>query len=178
MNIEKLWQEYQTALKKFLHSKINNPSDIDDLMQEIFIKTYQNIHTVKDISKVKSWLFQLANNTIIDFYRTKGKTVSNDEFQFELNEDETVKQDLMRCLSPFIQALPQDKSELITAVDLNNEEQKQLAEKMNISYSTLKSRVQASRKELRSLFDDCCHFEFDCNGRAIDYQTKTAKTRC
>ena len=67
LNLEQVWAEYQQALKSFLHSKVNNTADVDDLLQEILIKTYQNLDKVQDVSSVKSWLFQLANHTIIDF---------------------------------------------------------------------------------------------------------------
>jgi len=177
MNIEHVWQDYQQALKSFLHTKIENKADIDDLMQEIFIKTYQNLHLVKDISKVKSWLFQVANNTIIDFYRARAKQQNQTETSQILAETEQVKHDLMNCLAPFIQNLPQEQQALLIAVDLENEEQKALAEKMGVSYSTLKSRVQSSRKALRALFDECCHFEFDYCGKAIDYHRKPEFTK-
>jgi len=68
MNIEKIWLEYKTALQRFLHSKVSNEADVDDLLQEILIKTYSNLSTVKDQTSIKAWLFQIANHTIIDFY--------------------------------------------------------------------------------------------------------------
>ena len=73
MNIEDIWKEYSTALKRFLHAKISNEADVDDLLQDILIKTYNNLAAVKTQKSVKSWLFQIANNTIIDYYRKKGR---------------------------------------------------------------------------------------------------------
>lgn len=43
LNLEQVWAEYQQALKSFLHSKVNNTADVDDLLQESLIKTYQNL---------------------------------------------------------------------------------------------------------------------------------------
>ena len=39
MKIEDIWLEYRAALKSFLHSKISNEADVDDLLQDILIKT-------------------------------------------------------------------------------------------------------------------------------------------
>lgn len=173
VNIEEIWLEYQHALTRFLKKKVANSADIEDLMQEIFIKTHKNLHLLNDISKLKSWLFQIANNTIIDFYRARGKQHDIPESFITSNDDEQVQQDLIDCLTPFIQRLPEPQRTLLIAVDLENAQQKVLAENMGIHYSTLKSRIQTSRKALRKVFDECCHFEFDAFGRAIDYRRKS-----
>ena len=173
VNIEEVWLEYQHALRRFLKKKVANSADVEDLMQEIFIKTHKNLHLLNDISKLKSWLFQIANNTIIDFYRARRKQHEIPESLITSDNEESVQQDLIDCLTPFIQHLPEPQRALLIAVDLENAQQKVLAEHMGIHYSTLKSRVQTSRKALRELFDECCHFEFDTFGRAIDYQRKS-----
>ena len=41
LKLEDVWTQYQQAVKSFLHSKVSNPDDVDDLQQEILIKTYQ-----------------------------------------------------------------------------------------------------------------------------------------
>lgn len=71
MTLENLWQQYQTALKGFLHAKVVNNQDVEDILQEVLLKTHQNLSSVHDQTSIKSWLFQIANNTIIDFYRRR-----------------------------------------------------------------------------------------------------------
>ena len=44
--------------------------DVDDLLQEISIKTLAGFETIEDQTKVQSWLFQIANRTIIDLSLT------------------------------------------------------------------------------------------------------------
>ncbi|NET04064.1 MAG: glyoxalase/bleomycin resistance/extradiol dioxygenase family protein [Merismopedia sp. SIO2A8] len=43
MEFKQLWQEYSNQLRQFLLSRVNNQIDVDDLLQEILIKTYQNL---------------------------------------------------------------------------------------------------------------------------------------
>ena len=57
MNIEKIWLQYRARLKAFLQSKVSNPDDVDDLLQEISIKTFAGLNQLRDHSKVQSWLF-------------------------------------------------------------------------------------------------------------------------
>jgi len=173
MNIEDIWSEYRDALNRFLHAKVSNEADVDDLLQDILIKTYNNLGTVKKQKSVKSWLFQIANNTIIDYYRSKGLVKAlNAEDLLLIEKSQDNKIDLSSCISPFINALPDEHASLLTAIDLNNQSQKQYAEQLGISYSTLKSRVQKSRSLLKQLFDDCCHFKIDKIGNVYDYDAK------
>ena len=176
MNIEDIWKEYSTALKRFLHAKISNEADVDDLLQDILIKTYNNLAAVKTQKSVKSWLFQIANNTIIDYYRKKGRVQdANIEENWAEDDVQEITIDLSNCISPFINALPEENANLLTAIDVNNQSQKEYAEQLGISYSTLKSRVQKSRGLLKKVFDDCCHFKIDKIGNVYDYEVKTKK---
>lgn len=177
LSLESVWGEYQSALKSFLHSKVSNPDDVDDLQQEILIKTHQNLATVKDADSVKSWLFQLANRTIIDFYRKRARYQRDSEIQaedlwFEQQED-LIEQEMAKCIQPFVNALPQEQAILLSEVDLKGASQKQLADKVGLSYSTLKSRVQKGRVELRKLFEECCTLQLDKNGSVIDCEVKS-----
>ncbi len=38
MNIEFVWKEYQAAIRAFLHSRVSDADDVDDLLQDILIK--------------------------------------------------------------------------------------------------------------------------------------------
>jgi RNA polymerase sigma-70 factor (ECF subfamily) len=173
MKIEDIWLEYRGALKRFLHVKVSNEADVEDLLQDILIKTYNKLDTVKTQKSVKAWLFQIANNTIIDYYRKHGRVqnATNEELPLlETSQEGNI--DLSNCISPFINALPEEHASLLTAIDLNNQSQKQYAEKLGVSYSTLKSRVQKSRSLLKQVFDDCCHFKIDKIGNVYDYDVK------
>ena len=176
MKIEDIWLDYRAALKRFLHAKVSNEADVEDLLQDILIKTYSKLNTVKTQKSVKSWLFQIANHTIIDYYRKKGRVqAANTEDLWPLDEPQESKVVLLNCISPFINALPDEHASLLTAIDLNNQSQKQYAEKLGVSYSTLKSRVQKSRGLLKKVFDDCCHFKMDNSGNVYDHEAKTKK---
>ena len=173
IRIEDVWQQYQTSLKRFLHSNVSCPDDVDDLLQDILIKTYQQISTVKDKNKLKSWLFQLANNTIIDFYRkrARGKGVTEDELWYT-EGGESIHRQLSHCILPFIQALPEEDAQLLSAIEINGTSQKDYAELYGMKYSTLKSRVQKSREKLNRLFNECCEMKLDSHGNIIDFEQK------
>ncbi|EGU35341.1 RNA polymerase sigma factor SigZ [Vibrio sp. N418] len=176
LNLDEVWRQYQHSLKAFLHSKVANEADVEDLQQEILIKTYQSLSDVQNESSVKSWLFQLAQRTIIDFYRKRARTqrdnnLQADDLWFE-QLPESVEQELANCIAPFIHALPEASASLLSHVELDGMSQKELAEQQGVSYSTLKSRVQKSRMELKKLFEECCDLTLDKHGNVVDYQHK------
>ena len=178
MSIETIWRDYRSALTRFLQSRVSNSDDVDDLLQEILLRSHKNLHTLKSEESIKSWVFQIANNVIVDHYRrkSKGQDLTAEDLWYDENTP-TIKEDLSRCILPFINALPEDSARLLSAIDLDNMKQKDYAEANNISYSTLKSRVQKSRQQLRALFEDCCHISVDRHGNIIEYQEKGSNCR-
>jgi len=174
MNIENIWSEYQNGLQAFLHSKVANADEVDDLLQEILIKTFNNFHTIKSEESIKPWLYQIANNSIIDFYRkqTKHRDLTAEQLWYS-EDDVDIKQSLAHCIEPFISALPDETAALLTAIDIDGQSQKVYAQASGVSYSTLKSRVQKGRAELRALFEQCCHFSLDKQGNLVDFDAKS-----
>lgn len=174
MNAETVITEYQSSLRAFLLSRVRDSSDVDDILQDALTKTFQNLHTLKSEEKIKPWLFQITRNAMMDHYRRKRREASvmaDDLWSGDPNE--TAEHAFEGCVEPFLDALPNESGDLLRAVDLQGVSQKEYAERLGISYSTLKSRVQASRKQLRQLFDQCCDIAFAADGSVLDYQQKS-----
>ncbi|AZV77989.1 RNA polymerase sigma factor SigZ [Parasedimentitalea marina] len=174
MDVEKIWFEYRARIKAFLHSRVSNVADVEDLLQEISIKTFVGISALDDPSKVQSWLFQTAHRTIIDFYRKNGsaKDMHADDLWYSEDEPET-RHELERCVEPFIAALPSETAQLLTAIDIEGQSQKDYAAAHGLPYSTLKTRVKNGRRALRSVFDNCCRFTLDSRGNLSEYHSKS-----
>lgn len=172
MTIDFIWQNYRSHLYALLRSKIDNTADVEDLLQEILIKTHQHLGDLKTDQKLKPWLFTLAHNTVIDFYRKRGRQPKSETQDFEFwNEDDPVIEHAMAdCIQPFIEALPSDTAALLKKIDIDGYSQKNYAAELGISYSTLKSRVQRGRTQLRKLFENCCELEMDRYGNIINYR--------
>ena len=171
MNTEQIWQEYSASLKAFLRTKVSDPDEVEDLLQDNLLRTHTNLHTIKYVKKVKPWLFTTANNAIIDFYRRNSYQTKSAADLSQYSNDDT-PHPFFRCLTPFIQSLPDEYAELLTQIDLNNIPQKQYAALNGINYSTLKSKVQKARMALRSLFESCCELTLDHKGNVLDYTPK------
>ena len=174
MDLETVWADYRLRLKAFLHSRVSNAMDVEDLLQEISIKVLNGLPFLDDKTKLQPWLFQTAHRTILDHYRKqgRGKAIHADDLWYE-GDGEDVRDDLERCVEPFISALPEDQAALLQAIDLEGMSQKAYAVAHGLTYSTLKSRVQKARARLRGLFEECCHLTVDARGSISDYQQKS-----
>ena len=118
----------------------------------------KNIHTSKSEESVKSWVSQIANRTIIDYYRSSGREVNIDleTLRFE-DQISTAKESLSKCILPFIDALSEKSTRLLKAIDIEGESQKEYDERVEIKYWTLKSQVKKRRSELRNAFYKGCN---------------------
>ncbi|MEM9220634.1 MAG: RNA polymerase sigma factor SigZ [Cyanobacteria bacterium P01_F01_bin.150] len=172
--LEHILSEYYPRIKAFVSSRVSNPSDVDDLLQDILIKSYQNLDSVESTSSLKSWLFQIARNTIIDYYRRQknSRQIPAKELWYD-DMDTNIQHPLAKCVIPFMEALPTAQRELLKAIDLEGQSQKEYAAFQGLAYSTLKSRVKKSRNAMRSLFEDCCHLIVDGKGNIMDYTKKS-----
>lgn len=176
MDLEAIWRDYRASLTNFLRTKISDPLDVEDVLQDILIKTHANLGSVKTESSVKSWLFQVARNATIDFYRRERKPLPNAE-DLWYNEDEPdILNGLTDCLKPFIDRLPEQEAHILTAIELKGVSQKDYAEQSGVPYSTLKSRLKKSRTLLRHLYEECCTFSLDAQGNVMDCSENSGKS--
>lgn len=174
MNAQKVWEEYGSQLRNFLVAKVPTPEDADDLLQEILIKTHKNLNTLKEPEKFKSWLYQIARNTIIDYYRKQRPIVSDQDIRNSLpaqdpDPENPVLSELSQCVRPFLKQLPDKYREALEATDLEGRSQKDLAQELGLPHSTVKSRVQRGRSMLDDLFQECCTYQLDVRGNIMDF---------
>ncbi len=167
---EKIYDNFAEELRGFIRNKVDNKLTADDILQDVFIKIHSSIDTLKEETKLRGWLYQITRNTIIDYYRKEKP--STDEFPdlsfFEDIEEETPQEKLANSILEMIEDLPIKYSEALCLNECHGLSQKETAEKLNISYSGTKSRIQRGREMLRDSLMKCCHYEFDKYGTLID----------
>ncbi len=67
-----LYDHYASPLYRFIYFKTGNKTEAQDLLHEVFLRAWQNIAGYDDRGlPFSSWLYQIARNRVIDYYRTK-----------------------------------------------------------------------------------------------------------
>lgn len=172
-SIETIWKEFHAKLRQFIIMRVNNNDDADDILQEVFIRIYKNISSLKDEQKLTSWFFQITRNVIIDYYRSKKEIYElDDENLSDILAEEDSFAKLSLGLDNFIDNLPPIYKEAILLTEIKGMKQRELAEKFGISLTSAKSRVQRAREMLKEMLLDCCNFEFDSAGKMCCFSQK------
>jgi RNA polymerase sigma-70 factor, ECF subfamily len=166
ISLETLWNQFHDSLYRFIVSRLPDPDDADDILQEVFLRIHTRLETVRDMDKLESWIYQIARNSITDYYRSRRKLV---ELAADLPvEDEHHEEDASESLAPsiqeIVQALPDPYREALILTEYQGLSQKELADRLGISLSGAKSRVQRARQKIKDVLLACCHFEFDVRG--------------
>jgi RNA polymerase sigma-70 factor (ECF subfamily) len=84
-----LVERYGLRLFRFLRSKTDNPQDTEDLVQDTFVKAYENIHRYKDSWKFSTWLFTIAARLAYSHFRRSRSFQTVEDI--ELNDTEPVQ---------------------------------------------------------------------------------------
>jgi RNA polymerase sigma-70 factor, ECF subfamily len=167
--IIKIWQENNVKIKQFICYKVNDDDCCNDILHDLFLKITDNSEKIALIEKPASYIIKMAQNAVIDFYKTqKKKGVQNcDCSQLEERQGFSDQELYNISLMPFIQALPPIYKEALFLSDIEGLSQKETAERLKISYTGAKSRVQRARKMLKESILNCCNYKFDKFGNIV-----------
>lgn len=70
---EKLLKEFQRPLYNHIRTIVLNHDDTDDVLQNTFVKVFQNLNKFKGESKLFSWVYRIATNEALTFLNQKAK---------------------------------------------------------------------------------------------------------
>lgn len=175
MEIAGIYTEFSQSLLGYIRSKIRSKEDAEDILQNVFTKISANADSLSEKEKIQNWLFTVTKNAVIDYYRVNAKKKSvelsnsiSEQLIYEEGFDST--KGLDTCVSTMIALLPNEYREIIEDAEIHGISQKELAEKYNMAYSSMRSRVQRGRERLKQLFYNCCHIKTDRHGNVLQAQ--------
>jgi len=179
LSSEKIWLDHNKELSRFILSKVKDKDICNDVMQDVFIKIHTNINTLKNETRLTQWVYQITRNIINDHFRKKKPSINTHTIDLpeQITKTNSTHQ-FSKCLNSFVKHLPNKYKEAITLVELQNLSQLQLADKLKISYSAAKSRVQRARELLKMNFYKCCHVSTDKYGNVISFLAKNTCGVC
>lgn len=181
-HVGKLYEEYQPRLKNYINKHVDNESDTEDILQDIFyqlIKAVEN--TLNPIEHVSAWLYKVARNTIIN-KRNKRKeeelivyqenksaySVLDDLSEVLFNNDtspspemEYLRSLVWTELENALSELPMDQQEVFRQTELYGISIKNISQNTGVPINTLLSRkhyaVLHLRKKLSDLYEAIIH---------------------
>ena len=148
-----------------------NPQDAEDLIQETYLKAYNNFGSYKQGTNLKAWLYRIMTNTYINSYRKAKRrpsessadelsdfqlytTSGHDSTGLESAEVEALKLMPDSTISEAMNDLPEDYRMVVYYADVVGLAYKEIAEIMDTPLGTVMSRLHRGRKLLRVALKD------------------------
>lgn len=176
-----LWGESKNRIRGFIARRVDNDSDVEDILQNVFLKIHQNIGELRDAERLQPWVFQIARNAIIDYYRDQGMAASpiDDTMGIAASEPEhtAAEEEVLSWLEPMAGELPEKYRDALILADIEGLTQQEVSKRLNISLSGAKSRVQRARAQLKEILVTCCRIEFDRAGTIVEYKQQADDCR-
>jgi len=172
MATEEIWSRFSSSLRSFIRRRVGNDHDADDILQSVFLKIHEKVETINDPPAVAAWVYQIARNSITDYYRHRRATESLDNEITMLPDEENLNSDMAKCLAAMADDLPEPFRAAIELVEERQMRQRDYASIAGLSVSGAKSRIQRARKMLKKKMLDCCSVELDRLGNVLDFYHK------
>jgi len=175
------WKELEQRLRPYLARRMASPADLDDVLQDIFVRIHQGLGNLRDEERFGGWVYRIAHSALVDHTRKRARTPhlgTGDDVALNMTPDATeaeLQPDLAECVALFVSRLPSPYREAITLTELEGLTQREAADMLGVSLSGLKSRVQRGRARIRLMFEECCEIAVDCRGRVIECEPRDAQ---
>lgn len=166
-----LWSDYKNEMLFYILKKIKDKEIANDLSHEVLMKIYNSCCSNTEIRNVRSWMFQIAHNTTIDYLKKENKFT--DEITDVIEKDENNSyQEVEELIKPLIKLLPEKYAVPLLLADIEELKQAEVSKKINLSLTATKSRIQRARKLLKEKIIECCNLELDEKGNLLSLEIK------
>jgi RNA polymerase sigma-70 factor, ECF subfamily len=174
-----LWSQHEAELRRWLASRAPIKAEVDDLLQEVFIKVLRQMGHLQAVEQPRAWLFAVTRNTLIDRLRSDHDhlPLPDDLDQWPAEPAETtpaVDTLAQACLPRILSELAPEDREAIELCDLQGMAQADFAQLKNLSLPAAKSRVQRARRRMREHMTNACQVRFDDAGCVEDFVPRPA----
>jgi RNA polymerase sigma factor (sigma-70 family) len=166
----------QGRLRNFIRRRVDDESDAEDILQDVFYELVEAYRLMKPIEQVGAWLYRVARNRIIDRFRKKkpepfsaagepddegGDSLSLEELLPSPDagpEASYARSILLEELDAALDELPEEQREVFVAHEIEGLSFKEIAAETGVGVSALLSRkhyaVLHLRRRLQSVYDE------------------------
>jgi RNA polymerase sigma-70 factor (ECF subfamily) len=152
-----IYNRYKGPIYSFCYKMLRDSDAAEDVMQETFLRIYENRDRLLKTSAFKSWLFTIARNQCLNSIRRNSKhtsleTDSSDQL-INVNTpfSEMEKTEQVRAVTRLLEALKPDYREILILREYQNLSYEEIASVTRTSVSAVKSRLFKARKKLAVL---------------------------
>lgn len=149
-----LYEKYCRLVMGIALRYTQNITDAEDIVQDVFVKIFMNINTLRSENTLTTWIKTIATHTCIDSLKAKGKrfsTTSIDDISDEITDDSNKIYDGIPTeqLLKFIQELPDGYRTVFNLYAIDGYKYEEVAQMLGCSESNVRSQYLRARNLLR-----------------------------
>jgi len=157
-----LVERYETKIKRYARKFIVSKEDIDDITQDIFIKTFTNIKSFDTDKKFSSWVYRIAHNELINSLKKKEKnpllffdadTLFPHPIAKEETDRKTIRGETKRIIDECLEKIPLKYREPLVLFYTEELSYEEIADVMHVPVSTVGVRLKRGRRMLKAVCD-------------------------
>lgn len=155
-----LYEQYLEEIYRFVYLGINDQWEAEDITENVFLKAWEQLPIIysqdNQIDNFRAWLYRIARNLMIDFFRSKKPVVLEDNiFSDEMSpENVFTENNLSNRLINAIMRLEPNYRQIIVLRFVNQVSHKEAADIMKLGYNNVRVLQYRALKKLRSLLTD------------------------
>lgn len=152
---EPLFMRHKDIISAMLVKRSANAEDVDDLLQEAFMKAFININRYNPDYDFGAWICTIAKNTFVDFNRSRRSSALNPENNLPIEgrcattaqassptpEESIINAQQRAQIERYIAALPQDYRILFIMRFIEEYTYEEIAEALQMKLGTVKTRI-------------------------------------
>ena len=161
---EDIYEEYFPMIYNYVYYRLLHRENTEDVVSQVFMKAMRHLeHYDPGKASVKTWLFRITDNVLIDFYRRQHPTVSYDQMEADYESALSVQfdEEYDRILSPnrktvldALRTLPERERIFIYYKYFLNVSNREIARRMNMNENTVAVIMSRTRGKLKTILQD------------------------
>jgi RNA polymerase sigma-70 factor (ECF subfamily) len=169
---EELFRRYHAPIFALVNRMVREAPEAEDLVQETFLKAFKGIGGFKGHSSFKTWLYQIATNTCLNYLAKAERKYHHDSLDAPLREDRDMTlgdrlassgptpedaaqtQEVYRRVEEAVGRLSPEYRSVLVLRDLQDMSYEDVAATLNLNLGTVKSRLARARKQVQQWLGD------------------------
>ena len=150
-----VYDRYKTGVYYFCQRMIADSDTAKDIVQEVFIKFFENHTRLDGEIQIKVWLFKSARNKCLNYVRDRGKISSIGDVGDEIPDIATADSDSIdsgEITAKLFNNLPDDYKEILVMREWSELSYEEIAKALDITISSVKSKLFKARKKASEIY--------------------------
>ena len=156
-----LLEHFERKLLRYGNRFLSNRQDIEDIVQDVFMAAYQNIHSFDASQRFSPWIYRIAHNKFVDALKEKSRTplvlfdfdtLFSHHVYDESSETEREQGEMRKMIDKGLEKIPLKYREILILHYLEELKYKEIADVLHIPTGTVGIRLKRAKEALKKVY--------------------------